>query len=183
MKETKTLNQDQAAALLGVSARRLRQIELEDNTIPRSYDSNGNPRGYPVQGYGRWMHARWAGQISQDDDGKVYDEKLEKARLTHHQANNEALKEQQARGELLPAGLVIEMGAALVAASRAKVLAIHSKCRSRFPGLEQEIADEIEALSREALSELGSDGLPADLRRRIAPAVRRLESAAETPDK
>ena len=106
----------------------------------------------------------------------------ERARLAHHQANNEALKESQLRGELLPAELVIEMGAALVAAARAKVLAIHSKCRSRFPSIEQDVADEIETLSREALSELGNDGLPADLRRRIAPASRRLESAAETDD-
>lgn len=106
----------------------------------------------------------------------------ERARLAHHQANNEALKEKQLSGELLPAELVIELGAALVAAARAKVLAIHSKCRSRFPGLDQDLADEIEDLSREALSELGSDGIPADLRRRFAPAIRRLEPPAETHD-
>lgn len=115
------------------------------------------------------------------DGPRLYHLEEERARLAHHQANNEALKEKQLNGELLPAELVIDLGSALVGAARSKVLAIHSKIRSRFPGVEQELADEIETLSREALTELGSDGIPADIRRRIAPAIQRLEPTTK-PD-
>lgn len=116
-------------------------------------------------------------------DGGVYDAEQERARLLHHQANNEALKEATNRGELFPAVLVIELCSALVSASRTKVLAIHSKLRQRFPSIQSEVADEVEQLSHEALSELGSDGIPADLRRRIAPNIRSLQSAAAADDK
>jgi hypothetical protein len=79
---------------------------------------------------------------------------------------------------LLPADLVISLGAALVAAARAKVLAVPSKVRGRFPALDKEVCDEVEQLTKEALTELGSDGLHADIRRRIAPAIRRLDASA-----
>lgn len=112
-----------------------------------------------------------------------YELEAERARLAHHQANNEALKERQLTGELLPAELVIDLGSSLVGAARAKILSLHSKIRSRYPTLDQSIADEIEELSREALRELGSDGLPTELRRRIAPAIRRMDAPAQADDK
>jgi phage terminase Nu1 subunit (DNA packaging protein) len=111
-------------------------------------------------------------------DGTVYDEKLERARLLHHQANNEALKEKTARGELLRSDLVIDLGAVLVAAARTRMLSITSKVRGRFPELEKEVSDEIDSLIREALTELGDDGIHSDIRRRIAPTVLGVETAA-----
>lgn len=181
-KPVRNLTQPQAAALLGVSARRLQQIAETDDTVPTEYDSHGRVKGYPPEQFANWLRGRWAKNAGVAADGRVFDEKIERARLLHHQANNEALKEEINRGELIPAPLVIELCSALVAASRTKVLALHSKLRSRFPGVDEKIANEVETLSHEALRELGSDGIPAELRRRIAPHIRRLESAADTVD-
>ena len=164
------------AKLFNLTERRVQQLAKE-GIIPKAERGKYELIG-AVQGYVKYLQDRAVGQ----HEAAPTDLNAEKVRLTKAQADEKELQVKVLRGELLPAELVIEMGAALVAAARAKVLAIHSKCRSRFPSIEQDVADEIETLSREALSELGNDGLPADLRRRIAPASRRLESAAETDD-
>lgn len=98
---------------------------------------------------------------------KLFDLEQERARLSHHMANREALKEGVERGELVPAQEVIELGAVTIAAARAKILSIGSKLRGRFPTLPQEAFDALEQLHHEALTELGSDGLHADLRARL----------------
>lgn len=162
--------------------RRLRQLHEADDTIPVERDANGRILGYPPEAYGYWMRGKWARETGVAKDGEIFDEKIERARLLHHQANNEALKEQVNRGEQIPAALVVELCSAMVAAARTKVLAVHSKLRSRNPGIDAKIANEVEELNHEALRELGSDGMPADLRRRIAPHIRRLESAASPND-
>ncbi len=120
-----------------------------------------------------------AGRQSSEAD---YDLTAERARLAHHQANNEALKEAQVHGDLLPAELVIELCSGLVGAARAKLLAVHNKIRNRFTDLPQETVDEIQQLHHEALEELGSDGLPPEIRRRIQRHIERMEAAAEPAD-
>lgn len=166
--DVKPLTQRQAAALLGVTERHFRRICAEEASGPTQIVGNGKQvAGYPCEPFGQWLRARWAKDIGATADGEVYDEKVERARLLHHQANNEALKEQVNRGELIPAPLVLELGSAVLAATRTKVLAIHSKLRQRFPGIDKAIAEETERLSREALQELGDDGLPSEVRRRI----------------
>ena len=175
----KPITQQQAAEILGVTLRHFQRVIQEPGAPPKLVNAAGRASGFRPSDYGRWLRARWMAEAGVGGDGTVYDEKLERARLLHHQANNESLKEKTNRGELIPAELVIDLGAALVAAARTRVLAIHSKVRGRFPELESAVLDEIETLTREALTELGSDGLHPDIRRRIAPAVRRLESASE----
>ncbi len=98
---------------------------------------------------------------------KLFDLEQERARLSHHQANREAMREQIERGEMIPAKEVIELGAVTIAAARAKILSIPSKLRGRFPNLPPETFDALEQLHREALTELGTDGLHAELRARL----------------
>jgi phage terminase Nu1 subunit (DNA packaging protein) len=174
----KPITQQQGADILGVTLRHFSRLMKEPGAPPKLVNSDGRSTGLRCEEFGVWLRARYAAEMGVGDDGKIYDEKLERARLLHHQANNEALKEAVNRGELLPADLVIGLGAAIVSAARAKVLAVPSKVRGRFPALDKEVCDEVEQLVKEALTELGSDGLHADIRRRIAPAVRRLDAAA-----
>jgi phage terminase Nu1 subunit (DNA packaging protein) len=102
-----------------------------------------------------------------DRGEKQFNLEQERARLSHHQANREQLKEGVERGELIPAPEVIELGAALIGAARAKILAIPSKLRGRFPSLPHDAIDALEQMQRDALTELGTDGLHGDLRARL----------------
>jgi phage terminase Nu1 subunit (DNA packaging protein) len=98
-------------------------------------------------------------------DGETYDKTVEEARLKHHQANNEALKEAETVGQILNAGYVVEMCGAIVANARARMLVIHNTIKNRFPEADQEIIDETERAIIEALNELGKDGVPDSLRK------------------
>ena len=100
----------------------------------------------------------------------------ETARLKHHQANNEALKEAEQRGELLPAEFVILHCSALVAAARAKFLALPAKLRSRFAGLDAEVVEEVDDQIREALTELADDGLSPEVRNRVRGTLERMQA-------
>ena len=72
--ETGTITQSQAASLLGVTARRLRQISQEQNPPPQ--DSKGQ---YTTKEYGVWLMARAVKDIVGDDE--VLTPQQEKARL------------------------------------------------------------------------------------------------------
>ena len=64
-----TLTQPQAAALLGVSARRLRQRDSEENPPPK--DAAGR---YPCKLYGEWLKRDWRRGLGVTDDGTAYDQ-------------------------------------------------------------------------------------------------------------
>lgn len=115
-------------------------------------------------------------------DGVEYDLVSERARLAHHQANNEAIKEQVAMGQLIPAELVVKNGAAMVAAARAKILGAHNKIKNRFSDIPPAAIDELEGILIEALDELGNDGIPPELEAVIDRHARRLAAAAEADD-
>lgn len=107
--------------------------------------------------------------LYQVDSGQgQYDLEQERARLAHHQANREAMREAEDRGEYVPAHIVAEFGAATVNATKTRLLAIASKLRGRFPDVPQSMVDALDELHREALKELGDDGLHAELRRRLS---------------
>ena len=106
----------------------------------------------------------------------------ERARLTHHQANSEALKEKQLRGELIPVELVVELGSGMVSAAKTKLISVHNKVKSRFIDLDQGIIDEIEAIHKEALEELGDHGIPAEIRESVEKHIKKLESPSRSID-
>jgi phage terminase Nu1 subunit (DNA packaging protein) len=55
-------------------------------------------------------------------DGKHYDKQEEEARLKHHQANMEQLKEEEKRGELIPLDVAVSEFGQLVGNARSKIL-------------------------------------------------------------
>ncbi len=113
-------------------------------------------------------------------DGEGYDKQEEEARLKHHQANNEALKEAEATGRLMKASVVVELCSSLVSNARARFLVLHNTIKNRHPTVNQIVIDDIEKSIIDALNELGTDGLPNSLRASMAQHNNSLDSAPET---
>ena len=141
----------------------------------------GRSHQYETADVVQWLVQHEIQKIVSDNAGR-YDLTDERARLAHHQANNEALKERAARGELIPAEMVIKHGAAMVAAVRAKILAAHNKIRNRFADLSPGAIDEMQNILTEALAELAADGIPEEIRKHIRGYIRRMDTAAEPDD-
>jgi phage terminase Nu1 subunit (DNA packaging protein) len=93
-----------------------------------------------------------AGRVSEDG----YDLTAERARLSHHQANCEELKERQLTGELIPAEEVKADWADMILAFRAKVLALPGKVASVAMAAEsvREVEEFVEEELHGALNEL-----------------------------
>ena len=108
-----------AAALAGVGVRRLEQLAHGDDPPPRSSDGT-----YPPREFGEWLRRRVLADVGIGQDGTAYDYEAERARLTHHQANNAALDEAKKRGELIPAEDVAREWADLIGRARAKLLGL-----------------------------------------------------------
>ena len=105
----KPITQQQAADILGVTLRHFQRLMSEPGAPPKLVNANGRASGFRCGDYGKWLRSRWMAEAGVGGDGKVYDEKLERARLLHHQANNESMKEATNRGELLPVELVVDL--------------------------------------------------------------------------
>lgn len=154
-----SLTQSQAAALLGVTTRRVRQRSQEDNPPPQ--DSAGR---YPCEAFGKWLIDDFRRGLGISGDGSVYDYDAERARLTHHQANTAEIEEQRKRGELIPVDAVRLAWSDVVASARAKILSLPSRLASTVAGKSaEEIEKESRSIVHEALAELaeGGDGVPA----------------------
>jgi len=93
------------------------------------------------------------------DTQGAFDLEQERARLAHHQANNEALKEEVAKKNLIPAEEVLNNWINLVARFKAKMLAIPSKSAHRCAQStdHHEIESVLKSAITEALNELGND--------------------------
>ena len=142
-----TLTQKQAAALRGVTGRRLRQIETDtDNPPPRNDDGT-----YPAQEYGKWLMNLFS--------GSEFDYQEERARLTKFQADEKMLQVQILEGDLVPSDRVIEMLETVISNARAKLLTLPIKAAQVAINATdlKDIEKEIKALVYESLSEL-SDG-------------------------
>lgn len=151
----KPLTQPQAAALLGVSPRRLRQIELEDATVARELSEAGKPQGYPTEVFGRWLRARWMKEAGADREGEVYDKQIEHARLLHHQANIAALDEEVKKKTLIPEHVVLDRWQGIAANIRARLLSIPSQLASQCADSpRQDVERKAADLIRQALDEL-----------------------------
>ena len=139
------LTQTQAAALRGVTTRRLRQLDSEDNPPPKLSDG-----GYDPQAYGKWLRRLWS-----VPEGE-HDYETERARLTHHQANKTALEEQVLAGHLLTAEEVETAWTAMIGAFRARMLGVPGRAAQSVIATADisEAEQIIRALVYEALSEL-----------------------------
>lgn len=158
------LTQDQAAALRGVTARRLRQLDGEESPPPK--DGNGQ---YPAEEYGRWLRAHWVGECGVANDGKSYDYNAERARLTKAQADKTELEVKEMRGEIARVPVIVQHWQQMVSSMRAKLLSLPSKLAAAIapPEKMQEATDRSQALVHEALAEIANDAIPDEIRTRI----------------
>ncbi len=152
------LTQSQASALLGVTARRIRQRDQEDNPPPKNEAGK-----YPCDAFGKWMLDDFRRGLGVSEDGTVYDYDAERARFTFHQANSAEMEAQRKRRELIPSREIRQAWADIVASARAKLLALPSRlassCSEKSAG---ELEKEAQSIIYEALKELaeGGDGVP-----------------------
>ena len=146
-----------------VSTRELAEVfEVNFSTIANWY-KEGMPREGVKTGRGGgaiystkrcidWFTLREKKRYSLgDEEGTIYDVNVEKGRLTHHQANKEAMIEAQLRGELIAAGEVEKEWSAAVLAARAKMLSLPSKLAK--VAINAESVKEIERLAYDLLEE------------------------------
>jgi len=143
---SETITFKQAAALRGVTVRRLQQIEKEDNPPTRLVDTS-----FDATKFGGWL-------ISQTSaEGFDYNE--ERARLTKFQADEKQLQVRVLEGDLVPSDQVVEMLETVISNARAKLLNLPVKAAQVALAATdlKEIEREIKELVYEALSEL-SDG-------------------------
>ncbi|NTU68659.1 MAG: hypothetical protein HGB02_07250 [Chlorobiaceae bacterium] len=154
---------------MGVTPRRLRQRDEEGDGPPRN-----EAKLYPCKQFGDWMRADWRRGLGFADDGNAYDYDTERARLTHHQANAAAMDEQRKRGEMIAAEEVRQTWSEIVAAARARLLALPSRLAGTCAGRDAAgIEAEARAIVYEGLSELarGGDGTPHETAEEQAEAA------------
>lgn len=86
----------------------------------------GEPNQYNTVEVHNWLTEREIKKRVVTSDGQHYDKQEEDARLKHHQANLEELKEAEKRGELIPVDLAITEFGEKITNARAKILALAS---------------------------------------------------------
>ncbi len=82
----------------------------------------GSPHLFNTVDVHKWLQIREIKSRVVTKDGKHYDKQEEEARLKHHQANMEQLKEEEKRGELIPVDVAVSEFGQLVGNARAKIL-------------------------------------------------------------
>jgi phage terminase Nu1 subunit (DNA packaging protein) len=113
--------------------------------------------------------------------GGTYDLMAERARLSHHQANIEGLKELERRGELVSAHAVALTWQNLIGAARAKLIGMPAKLAPVLLGaidlhdIEGKLREEI----YDALDELAGNGLPPDVEERLHAIERGMAKSAD----
>lgn len=103
--------------------RRTVQNWVHQEGLPLKSPNSRNEATIDSLDFLRWWADRAVGQrVKVGDGGEVYDRNMEEARLKHHQANLEELKEAEKRQELIPVDDAINEYSQLVSNARAKIL-------------------------------------------------------------
>lgn len=115
--------------------------------------------------------ARWRIDRAAADNGNELDR--ERTRLTKAQADKTELEVAELRAELVRAPLIEQHWQAMVAAMRAKVVAIPSKVAPQVAGPDDlnRVQELMQAVVFEALAEIAGDAFPDDVRKRLALAA------------
>jgi phage terminase Nu1 subunit (DNA packaging protein) len=144
------------AELLNITPRWVRQLAKE-GVIPRPERGKYDVAG-AVKGYVKYLQARAEGRGVEGQD--VHAERARLVRARAHRAEMEAATMERS---LLPFDEVVRAWQQLVAAFRAKCLALPSKLAPRLAMSEsRQIQAELTAAVREALEELSRFDLPRD---------------------
>jgi phage terminase Nu1 subunit (DNA packaging protein) len=161
---TESITQAQAAEIVGVTSRRLRQLESEDAAPPRGSDGT-----YPATEFGKWIRARLMSELGVANDGKAYDYEAERARLTKAQADKTELEVAELRADLVRGAIVEQHWQAMVSAMRAKLVGLPSKIAPQVSGPDSlnRVQDLIQGVVFEALAEIAGDAFPDEIRKRL----------------
>ena len=114
-----------------------------------------------------------------------YDLTEERARLSYHQANMEALKEFEHLGHLVNAQAVIATWQNMIAAARAKLLGMPVKLAPVLMGAVdlKDIEEKLRGEIHDALDELAGSGLPPDIEERLHAIERGMEKSSDADRK
>lgn len=154
----KTVNKTELSEIIGVSQRTL--TTWQKNGMPIAMDgTRGTENLYDSEEIIQWMIQREINRRITDHGGneaEFYDYEMERARLTHHQANIASLDEQVKQGKLIPSDVVEGAWVDFVAAFRAKVMSIPTKAAHQFIALTEltQVQDCMKEHLFEALAEL-----------------------------
>jgi phage terminase Nu1 subunit (DNA packaging protein) len=147
----------QLAEILGVSDRTL--TTWQKNGLPIKVDgARGEANKYDTEDVIEWMIARDVNAAIGGTGGgsEKYDYETERARLTFHQANKVALEEDILRGTSILSSDVEAFQSRMIAAFRAKCLALPTKTAPRVVYLDSlaEVEAELRSAVYDALTEL-----------------------------
>jgi phage terminase Nu1 subunit (DNA packaging protein) len=111
--------------------------------------------------------------------GRMGSIKEERTRLIKLQADKVQFELNIARGDYLPFELFVPTWQELIGSSRSRLLSIPSTLKNKMPHLDNDVINSIDHSIREVLSEIGKDGIPSQLRKRVENIYRDVEPAAE----
>jgi phage terminase Nu1 subunit (DNA packaging protein) len=142
-------------AIIGVSARRVRQMLHEDDPPPQDPVT----RKFPPGAVGEWLRARIAAEY-----GREHNLEHERARLAHHQANIAAMAEADKRQNLIPADVVTAEWCNQAANVRDKLDAFPAPAAAAVAGLGSvaDIERELRRLVYQTLRELAGQSDDAE---------------------
>lgn len=171
------LDQDTAAALCGITSRRLRQLDSEDDPPPK--DVNGK---YPAREFGDWLKRRHLSGLIPVGDGKVLDLNAERARLAKEQADKTALENEEKRGVMVDVREIVDRWAAVGTNIKARLLSIPTKAAPLVLGCKTlpQVREVLAQLINDVLSELSAS--PPGIRSG-AGSIQEPEAAADTDSK
>lgn len=146
------LSAEALGELIGVSARTVRDLATRGIVVKRgqgAYDAAESVKAY-------CDHLREVAAGRGGEEG-VLDLTKERARLAKEQADGVALKNEQLRGELVPAAAVEREWANVLSFVRARMLAVTNDVAQALPHLTKHDADVIDRTVRAALDEASRD--------------------------
>ena len=140
------------AKLLDLTPRRVQHLANE-GVIPRA-EKGRYELVSAVRGYIRYLRDRAMGR----DGEQSSDIASERTRLTREQADRAAMENAKARGELIPAPLVLKSIERVFTAFKARIEAVPRKAVPRLKGVTGDAAREtiLRELNRDALNELAA---------------------------
>lgn len=146
-------------ALLGVSERQLTRYKGEDPPLPVAKPGRGGSHGsaaeYDLNDVLNWYVNRRLSSMNVDDDGHVYDEKLERAKNMHYAAEIKRLEFEKKEGELWIGEQVAAVLSRILANLRSGIMPIGASCSRAVVGESdiREVKKVIDKYTREALED------------------------------
>ncbi len=170
------VNGDELARIFGISRSSVTNWRAQGMPCV-TVGGRGRPGQYDTVKVIQWFVAWQAG------DKEILDLNEERARLAHHQADKTALEAATLKAELVRALDVLEVWQGMIAAARARFLALPRKLAAVVIHAEtaSEAEKALQAEIRQGLDELGRSGLPRQVERALESSGARLE-AASSPD-